>query len=137
LTTRGAGTGIPFTAAFEEDGTEHRFRSIGRDLIFDMIIYTLGCPADVTWVDRECKRILISQTSAYSDDVRFYYLEPGQPLTDCTTTGPFSHTRFNELRCSSGRSMKVDANDYRDIMVDGIEMSQHDGLLPCGPLSKP
>jgi hypothetical protein len=137
LTTRGAGTGIPLAEAVEEGGTVHTFRYLDRDLLFDMVIYTLGCPADVTWVDSECKRILISQASTNNYDTRFYYLEPGQPLTDCTTTGPFRHTRFNELRCSSGRSLKVDADDYRNITVDGIEMSQHDGPLPCGPLSKP
>jgi hypothetical protein len=139
LTRRGAGTGFPFAEAVEEDGTVHPFRYIDGDLLFDMIVYTRGCPADATWVDRECKHVLISQASTDKDYIRFFYLEPGQLLTDCTPTGPFPfrHTRFNELRCSSGRSLKVDADDYRNITVDGIEMSQHDGPLPCGPLSKP
>lgn len=137
MTTMGAGTGIPFTEATEPDGTTHSFRFIGGDLVFDMVIYELGCPTDMTWVDSECERILISQSTPYARATRFYYLEPGHPLTDCTTPTPFENTRFNELRCSSGRTMKVDTDDYRVITVDGIEMSLYDGSFPCGPLSKP
>jgi hypothetical protein len=38
LTTRSAGTGIPFADAVEEDGTVHAFRYIDRDLLFDTTI---------------------------------------------------------------------------------------------------
>lgn len=133
----GAGTGLPLTSAREEDGTSHLLRFLDGDLLFDMDLYEHGCPLDRTWVDRECERVLISQASPHSDYVSFYYLEPGQPITDCAATSPFPSTRFNELKCSSGRVLKVDADDYDFIIVDGIEMPAFSGPLPCRPDMRP
>jgi hypothetical protein len=131
MSTMSAGTGLQFRVAIEENGASHNYRYIGDMLLFDMNAYTLGCPGGHSWVDAQCSRVLISQVDAYAETALLYYLEPGEPLTDCVLPTPFKTGETVDVECSSGKKLHIDAGDYPALLVDDVEMVLHDGDLPC------
>jgi hypothetical protein len=127
----GGGTGIAARSAIEADGTEHEYMFIGDTLIVDMVPYEPGCPGGLVWTDMLCTQTLISQVDPYVRNARFYYEERGSPLTTCSLPAPFRAGEVVDLKCSSGKSLKVDATNYPLLVVGGTEMTVYDGDLPC------
>jgi hypothetical protein len=131
MSTMGAGTGIQFRVAKEDGGETHAYRYFGNTLVMDMVAYERGCPGDHSWIDRECSRVLISQGDPSFQWSTFYFLEPGQPITNCSLPAPFEMGAIVNLQCASGHTLQMDAREYPRLTVDGIEMLIYDGPLPC------
>jgi hypothetical protein len=110
---------------------------IGDTLVVDMVPYELGCPGGLVWKDMLCARTLISQVDPYVRNARFYYEERGSPITTCDLPAPFRVGEVADLKCSSGKSLKMDATKYPIPVVDGTEMAPYDGELPCPSFKAP
>jgi hypothetical protein len=132
MTDNGSGgTGIAARSAVEANGTEHQYMFIGDTLVVDMVPYELGCPGGHVWGDMICAHILISQVDPYVRNARFYYEERGSPITTCDLPAPFRVGEMAVLKCSSGKTLKMDATKYPTLVVDGTELLLNDGELPC------
>jgi hypothetical protein len=131
MSTMGAGTGLQFRVAIEEDGTTHHYRYVGHLLIMDMNAYSLGCLGRGTWTDRTCSRVLISQLDPYAGTPTFYFVEPDHPITSCLLPVPFKERLVADLQCFSGKTLHMDASDYPTLVVDGVEMQLFGEVLPC------
>jgi hypothetical protein len=138
MTDNGSGgTGIAARSAIEADGTEHQYMFVGDTLVVDMVPYELGCPGGHVWWDMICGHILISQVDPYVRNARFYYEERGSSLTTCDLSAPFKVGEVADLKCSSGKTLKMDATKYPTLVVDGTELLLYDGELPCPGLKAP
>jgi hypothetical protein len=131
LTVGGIGTGIVASMATEENGKVHTYLYVRDILILDMVPYEPGCPNDRTWVDKDCKRVLISQANAWSELVAYYFIDGANPVTDCWVSDLLEDGPVHDLECSSGRRIKLDTRDLTRITVDGVEMRTLDTGLPC------
>jgi hypothetical protein len=133
LSTGGMGTGTLARAATEEESGEiHTYLYVRGVLVFDMVPYEPAwCPGDRTWVDKDCKRVLISQGKAWSDLITYYFVDADKPVTTCQTAVPPQQGHFVTLECDSGRKIRLDSRDFLTATVDGIEMRVFDGPLPC------
>jgi hypothetical protein len=128
LTVGSIGTGIVAQMATEDDGKMHTYLSLPDLIVLDMVPYERGCPGDRTWVDKDCKRVLISQSNVWSDAVTYYFTDGGSPVRTCWVSDPQNP---DMLQCGSGRKMSFDGTDLTRLILDGTEMQPLDGDLPC------
>jgi hypothetical protein len=131
LTVGSIGTGIVARMATEANGKVHTYLSLPNLLVLDMVPYEAGCPGDRTWVDKDCKRVLISQSNASSSDVAYYFMDDGRPVTNCWVSDPENSAPVHTLECGSGRKMSFDSTDLTRLFLDGTEMRPLNGDLPC------